>query len=274
MITWGNLHNVLLALVVAGFQIATRTTSDEALLTAAQRNDLPGVISALEHGANINAQSPGQVTAAMLAARNGNLEMVKVLVQRPADLSVQDAFFIRTAVEEAIALGDVEMVRYLNSRGAPPAEYILAFAVEKKDLPLLQLVSRRPDIPDFAIAATHAVAVRKGDTEVATVLASELDHRPEATKSFLSLSSGALQPFTGKYRDDRTAQSITVTLEKDQLIAILGPRSLMLFPLSETEFRAPEMPNTVVNFFPRSGQATQMRVDTRGLNLDLRRGPN
>ena len=130
------------------------------------------------------------------------------------------------------------MVRYFNSRGAPPAEYILAFAVEKKDLPLLQSVSRRPDILDFVIAATHAVAVRKGETEVATVLASEVGHRPAATKSFLSLSSGALQRFTGKYRDERTAQSITVALQKDQLIAILGPRSLLLFPFSDTEFKS------------------------------------
>ena len=94
MIPWGNLQKALLVLFVAGFQASTRTSSDEALLAAAQRNDLPGVISALEQGANINAQSPGQVTAAIFAARNGSLEMVKLLVQRRADLSVQDAFFI------------------------------------------------------------------------------------------------------------------------------------------------------------------------------------
>ena len=254
MILWDRLHSALLALVVAGFQSSMPTPSDEALLTAAQRNDLRGVISALEQGANINAQSPGDVTAAMFAARNGNLEMVKLLVERNVDLSVQDAFFIRTAVEEAIVLGDVEMVRYFNSRGAPGAEEILAFAVEKRDLPLLRSVSRRPDIPDFVIAATHAAAVYKGETEVATVLATEVEHRPEATRSFLSLPSGVLQRFTGKYRDDRTAQSITVTLPKDRLIAILGPRSLMLFPFSATEFRAPEMPNTVFRFFSEAGK--------------------
>ena len=273
MIRWGNLYKALLALVVAGFQVCTGTASDEALLTAAQRNDLPGVISALEQGANINAQSRGQATATMFAARNRNFEMVKLLVQRRADL-VQDAFFLKTAVEEAIALGDVEdgSLPQLKRSTARRAQFWLSPL--RRDLPLLQSASRRPDIPDFVIGATHAVAVRKGETEAATVLASELDHRPEATKSLLSLSSAALQRFTGMYRDDRTAQSITVTLQKDQLIAILGPRSLMLFPFSETGFRAPEMPNTVFSFFPRSGQATRMLVGTRALNLDLRRRPN
>ena len=80
-----NLHKPLITLVIAGFQATTHTASDEALLAAAQQNDLPGVISALEKGANINARSPGDVTAVMFAAHNGNFEMVKLLVERRAD---------------------------------------------------------------------------------------------------------------------------------------------------------------------------------------------
>ena len=132
---------------------------------------------------------------------------------------------------------------------------------------------RRPDIPDIVIAATHALTVRNGDSALAIILEAAMNTRPDAAKSLVPVPPSTLQTFTGTYRDDRTAQTIVVTLREDHLVAILGPRSLMLFAMSPSQFRAPEMPNTVFSFSTR-GTLTRLRVDTRGMNLDLLREQN
>ncbi len=269
---------LLWATFLSAFQLSTPLGSgDEALLRAAEGNDFPGVVRALKQGTNINATTAGGATAVLFAARNGNLDMVKLLVERGADLSLPELFYGRTPVHEAIARGDVAMVEYLFRKNTPWIDQVFAFALEKKQIPLLKEVVRRPHpfLHYFLIAAGHALVVKKGETELAKILAEAMNTRPAADVDLpLRRPLSKLKALTGKYRDDRTAQSIAITLEEDHLVAVLGPRSLMLFALSELDFKTPEMPNAVFYFHPRQGPVTGLLLHgDEGLQLDLRRVP-
>lgn len=138
-------------------------SADEALLDAAQRNDLPGVLRALEQEANINARARYERTAFLFAARNANLNMVKLLVERGADVTIEDTFYGRTALTSAITNGNVELALYLIENGTPAGSDALAFAVEKKDLPLLRAALARGNIANSILAANHAFQVKTGN---------------------------------------------------------------------------------------------------------------
>jgi ankyrin repeat protein len=142
----------------------------------------------LEHGANPNVRDPGGMTVAHVAAGTGNLALMRHLVRRKANLTVvtpetnetvlmvvaksgakhPDRIKIaelvlgagapidhrdasgNTALVDATAFGDIEMVKFLMSRNAS-ADVVLpsgftpaAIAVEHNNPELLQLfISKR-----------------------------------------------------------------------------------------------------------------------------------
>jgi ankyrin repeat protein len=63
--------------------------SNQQLIDAVRSNDLNQVRTLLGNGANPNARDIG-VTALMLAARNGHLEISRMLIDRGADVNAID----------------------------------------------------------------------------------------------------------------------------------------------------------------------------------------
>src|SRR5262245_9821153 len=96
---------LLLFLFLAGQGPAANSPADTALLDAAQQNDLPGVTRALQQGANINAKTRYNSNALMLASMNGNLEMVRLLIDRGSDMNVRDTFYNFTLLGAAMLNG-------------------------------------------------------------------------------------------------------------------------------------------------------------------------
>jgi len=86
----------------------------------------PPIQILLDHGANPNAASDRGVTPLMMAVAAGkpNLELVRLLVEKHADINARDAGG-RTVLDWALTQGDTDVSKYLRSLGAkaspPPA---------------------------------------------------------------------------------------------------------------------------------------------------------
>ncbi|MDR1802322.1 MAG: ankyrin repeat domain-containing protein [Treponema sp.] len=65
-------------------------SADQRLLDAARDGNLGGARSALDAGANVNARDSYLQTPLMMASVSGNLEVVKYLVERGADITLRD----------------------------------------------------------------------------------------------------------------------------------------------------------------------------------------
>ncbi len=63
------------------------TDADQALLTAASRDDAGGVSAALAAGAAIDARDDRQQTALLLAVQRGNIALARDLIDRGADIN-------------------------------------------------------------------------------------------------------------------------------------------------------------------------------------------
>jgi hypothetical protein len=79
----------------------------------------------LDHGANINQKGTfgglthGQgITALHMAAQNGHLAMVKLLLERGADQTIRDDLYHSTAEGAAAYFGQVAVREILSSPGA------------------------------------------------------------------------------------------------------------------------------------------------------------
>ena len=256
------IRSLVLALVLAGTQQpGTQTPADQSLLDAAQRNDMAGVVRALVAGANVDAKTRYEATALLFAARHVNSDMIRLLVESGADLSVEDAFYRTTALGALTGSRQMGLVRYLLDEGAPGASNLLPVAVESDDLELLRSLVTRDDISDSAIAANHAFAVATDKSEAAAILRAG---RPDAESPFVSLPTSELEGLVGRYLHESTGQSQTtvIGLVGDQLVTGQGSRARVLFATSATTFIAPQMPGTDFRF-EREGGAIERLFVTR-----------
>jgi len=118
-----NRVSVLERLVRAGVQLDADPYRGTPLIWAAACNRREAAAWLLDHGANINQKGTfgglthGQgVTALHMAAQSGHMSMVKLLVERGADRSIQDDLYQSTAEGGAQHFGQIEVRDYLRSQ--------------------------------------------------------------------------------------------------------------------------------------------------------------
>jgi ankyrin repeat protein len=92
------------------------SSADQALLTAASRDNAAGVKAALDAGAAIDARDKQQQTALLLAVQGGNIELARDLIGRGADINAlaanQDTPWLLAG-----ALGRTEMLAAMLDTG-------------------------------------------------------------------------------------------------------------------------------------------------------------
>jgi ankyrin repeat protein len=120
-----NRLGVLERLVRAGARVNADPYRGTPLVWAAVRNLTETVAWLLDHGANINQKGTfgglthGQgITALHMAAQNGHMPAVKLLIERGADPSIKDDLYQSTAEGGADHFGRHEVRDYLHSLGA------------------------------------------------------------------------------------------------------------------------------------------------------------
>jgi outer membrane protein assembly factor BamB len=258
------MRGVLLVLVLLTTTQAQTTNRpvDAALLDAAQQDDLAGVQRALQQGANVNARTRYNATALTLGAMNGNLEIVRALIERGADLSVRDTFYNFTPIAAATMNGRIDVIRYLVERGSPGSIDALTLALQRSNAPLFSAVLANKEVPDRVIAAAHAAVLKTGNADMIAAAKSAMTARSVSPSLIVTLPSSALQALTGSYA--QAGQAVVIALKDDQLLLTLGGQTVQIFPTSELTFVSPERPTTEITF-ERQGD----RVE----RLSLRFGP-
>ncbi len=109
---------MLLFLLVLGGWLYYIYGLNEPLAGAAADGDVTRVRSLLARGASPNAEGPdGSFTALIAAAENGHAEIVRLLLDRGADINRRD-FEGKTALDRAREAGHAEIVQILERAGA------------------------------------------------------------------------------------------------------------------------------------------------------------
>ncbi len=107
--------SVIILLILANGLIFCK--ADDSLISAAGNNDLAGLKSALDNGAEINTKDDEGWTALMWASDKGYEKIAEYLVSRGADINARDNYGW-TALMYACAFGRVEIVKLLVTHNA------------------------------------------------------------------------------------------------------------------------------------------------------------
>ena len=102
-----------------------------ALMFAARVGDLASARLLVAAGANVNDTDAWGVSATVLAAHSGHVELVEFLLERDADANLATAGF--AALHEAVMRGDERMVAALLSHGADPNVVLHTWTPKRRD---------------------------------------------------------------------------------------------------------------------------------------------
>ena len=188
---------VIIALMLLGIAVAeVRNAShqrirenNDALLIAANKGDVEAVKKCLGAGANIESEldflrhvepedypdhdaAGNDLTPLILACRHGHFEVVKLLVERGAELNSDQ---VETPLNLAVNNGDLRLAEFLISKGAKvnsSAASPLNLAVNNGDLKLAEfLISKGAKVNSSAASPLHlAVRAPKNRRELAELL--------------------------------------------------------------------------------------------------------
>jgi ankyrin repeat protein len=202
----------LLALIAlpaaAGAQAAA--SSNDVLLQAVRKGDLAAVKAALDAGVPADARFRYDRTALSFAADRGQVEIVKLLLDRGADVNAKDSFYGVTPLVWAASNGHVEVARILLARGATGAGDVLESGVEKKSVALVEAAigSGKLTAEDFSMALEEADKAGAADVTAALRKAGAVP----PPKADFKVDTATLARYAGRYREGGASSPQTLEL--------------------------------------------------------------
>ena len=177
----------------------------EALRDAARAGDVAGVRALLDLGVSLEAEARHGQTALYFAADKGHLEVVRLLVERGANVNVRDRFFKGSALGLALGNDHLDVARYLLAHGATDADAALQAAVARGDVELARAALDSARIEPLELLAARRAADEgaakgeKGAPEVQALLKTAKVAPPKRTP--FAATPDRLRAYAGRYRD-------------------------------------------------------------------------
>ena len=107
------------AALLLALSLGPAAANPDDLLDAVRKGDLAAVKAALDAGVPVDHPFRYERTALSFAAARGQVEIVKLLLERGADPNKKDSFYGATPFNWAANEQHVEVVRMLVEKGAP-----------------------------------------------------------------------------------------------------------------------------------------------------------
>jgi ankyrin repeat protein len=244
-------------------QSSDRTALNEELWNAARSGDAARVAQALDKGADVNSGNRYKAGALFFAADRGHIDVVRLLLDRGADISAQDTFYRMRPISMALMNDHFDVARLLLERGSPGADEVLRASIQRNNLPLATAALQSKELTTANLRAALAAAKRVDAAEIVPLVEKTLASMPaEPAAPAVNVSVDVLQRYVGRYSND-SGVTVNVALSNNQLTATpQGQGALTLVPTSENAFSVAEAPGVSVNFVGRGGMVERIIVTT------------
>jgi outer membrane protein assembly factor BamB len=252
------LSTFLIAVVSLGPQASLPDA--EELFAAARAGDAARVQAALDKGVDVNAKARYGMTALSFAADRGLESLVKLLIDRGANVNVQDTFYQMRPIDLALSNGHVAVARLLLERGSRGAASALMTGIRRGDQDLVKVALQSTELTAAQLDSAVALAKTAGRAEILSLVTEKAAATPRKPVPAVAVERAVLQSYVGTYRNSDI--TLLVTLEGEQLkSAIPGQPARTLVPTSSTNFTVAGLEGVSFAFAGRGGMVERIIVN-------------
>jgi outer membrane protein assembly factor BamB len=228
------LFRSLVAAVLAVSVTPAAKDPGEALRAAAAAGQRAEVQALLDAGAAVDAPARHGNTALLFASEKGHLDVVRLLVERGADVNVRERFFGSTPLTAALQGKHLAVASFLLEKGAKDAASALAEAVEQANVELAKAALATGHIDRLDLLAARRRAALSPAGPIRDLLAAA---SPTATpRAPFVAKPERLKAYAGRYRFHEKEEA-TVTVADDGLrLRLPGQAEIAFAAVAEDRF--------------------------------------
>jgi len=247
---------------------------NDELLNAAKKGDAAAVKSLLAKSADVNAKTRYNQTPLMLAAMQGHIGIVKILIEAGADLNVTDTFYKSvTALSAAADRGHAEIVKLLLEKGAKSKETALYVGAQEGRASVVKAALDLGGLPQEALDRALSFIDEAESKEIAEMLKKAGAKPPEKKqlKPEVKVDEATLQKYAGTYRLDEARQYTFII--KDGKLGGWDVRqySFALTAIGKNVFRFGNDDSRTITFNEENGRVVSVMLDVPGFKQTYNR---
>lgn len=256
-----------LLLLVPALGTASEGPSPDRMFAAARAGDVAAVEAELDAGVPVDSTDKYGATALAMAAAEGEVDVVRLLLARGAEVDKAEEFYGSRPLDTALFFrGELETAEVLLKHGAEGRENALAYAVQQKNLELA-----RAAVSGGPIHASALARLREGADDLELEFRELLESarsRPDPAPPEYSIDD--LHAFTGKFEGWTSDTAIEIALRERTLLMWLDGEALgELEVVGDRAFRTTG--GVGVNFNGRAGTVEGIVLRREGSPPELSR---
>ena len=256
-------HSLSLVLLLSAAVLAQPVPAGqvEALFDAARTGDRARVASLLDAGTSVNTASKYGVSALGFAAERGHFDVVRLLVERGADVTITDSFYGSRPLDMALRGGYLDIALYLLEHKSPGAASVLNAAIRQRNTGGVKAALATGQVDATALATANTIAKQAGDAAVIAMVKTAADATPAVAPVPITVAAALLRSYEGSYQNAVTGAGVKVAFDGTRLtLTADGQTPLRLQPIEERRFIADEAPELNVAFAGRGGIIERLSI--------------
>ena len=236
------------------------------LLAATRKGDLAEVKRLLDGGADVNTRTRYNSTPLFFACDRGHTEIVRLLIERGADVNVKDNFYNANALGWAMSKKHDDIVALLIEKGADVAD-ALAEGIREGDRKLVELILAKGKLSQEALDDALLVAtVMKNEKNEG--LAALIEAKGARATNF-AVDEATLKGYEGKFAEGDT--NLTFGVKEGKLNFVTPQASTVLIPSARDRFKFVQGRLEFIFERDAQGQVAFVRFASRGGDIKLKR---
>jgi hypothetical protein len=247
--------------VLLSTAVLAQPSPTDALLDASRAGDVGRVRAILDAGGDVNAANRYGVTALGFAAEKGHFDIVRLLVERGADLDAVDSFYGSRPVDFALRGGHLNIAVFLIEHNAKGAVGVLNLAIRRRDASAVKVALAARQADAQALANASALAAQAGDAAIAALVKAAADATPATAPKVIALQPQLLRSYEGNYQNAATGAAVKVVFDGARLtLAAEGQPTLRLQAIEERRFISDDGSDVAVAFAGRGGIIERLAI--------------
>lgn len=254
-------------LALAVISLAPADDAIDELMTATRKGNLTQVKALLDKGVSANSKSPYGQTPLFFACDRGFFEIAKLLVDRGADVNVEDTFYHANPLSWAARKEHFDIVKLLLDHGAKSPALVLAMGAGSGKIELVKIALDKGPIDKAALASSLVEATKAKNEAIIDMLKAAGAVLPEPIKT-VELAPDVLAKYAGTFTGGRggTEFEMAFTVKGSALSGVFsGQPPLTFAPSDATHFHSVEFEGIQLEFkgdgftFNQGGQSIEFK---------------